>query len=83
MESMKQAAKRPRPPFPSPGSASWGRMASRSNPSSPEPFPGQVLHAAVHQVGIQQPAQQELDAEIIHLLGLPGIVPLFRTSQSS
>lgn len=46
-------------------------------------LPGHVLHAAVHQVGIQQPAQQEFDAEIIHLFGLPGVIPLFRTSQSS
>ena len=32
-ESIKQAARRPKPPFPSPGSASWLNISSRSNPS--------------------------------------------------
>ena len=60
-----------------------GQDGIQVEPQFPESFPGQVLHAAVHQVGIQQPAQQELDAEIIHLLGLPGIVNCWVASQSS
>ncbi len=70
---MKQAASRPRPPFPSAASGSMSSSAARSTPSEASALPDPPVHREIVQGVAQQPPDQELEAEIIDPLGAGGV----------
>ena len=76
IDSMKQAASRPRPPLPRPASGSCSRSSASFSPLLPG---GGVDQGRQHQVGDvvrQRPADQELHREVVDLLGVGPVVLL-------
>ena len=74
MLSMKQAASRPRPPLPSAASGSVARTRSRSTPSPASASRAVSSQAEIAERLEQQPADQELEREVVDplLLALIG-----------
>ena len=73
MLSMKQAASRPRPPFPSAGVRLDAAQASRSTPSSASARAPSAIRPRIAERVEQEPPDQELQGEVIDAL-LPALV---------
>ena len=66
MLSMKQAARRPRPPLPSAASGSSSRSLSRSTPSSASASRIASVRPRLVSASTQQPADQKFEREIVN-----------------
>ena len=74
-ESMKHAARRPRPPLPRPGSTSASRSSARSMPRDASPSSTIPSRSGGQQRVVQLAAQQELGRQVRDRLRLDLVLP--------